>query len=91
MRQLTNPIRILDTDKQYISAGKYQLILDNDGNIDVDKSYYRYIVTNLPSDEQTPHTIAVRDIPAAFKSKLKEIHLMVVNHAENQGILKDGT
>ena len=90
MRDLTNPISKVSADKQYVSSGKYKLVLNAEGGINVDASYYQYIVTNLPSGKQTVHKINVVDIPAAFKNKLKEIHLMVVGHAENQGILKPG-
>jgi hypothetical protein len=91
MRQLTNAITTLDTDKQYVSSGRYQLVLDNDGAIDMDRSFYRYVVTNLPSGSYTPYSITASEMPAAFRSKLKEIHAMVVNHAENNGLLHPGT
>jgi hypothetical protein len=91
MRDLTIPITSIDTNRQYVSEGKYQLVLNAEGGINMDASYYQYVVTNLPSGEYAPYKIAAIDLPVSFRAKLKEIHNIVVTHAENTGLLHPGT
>ena len=91
MRELNTPISSVIASKQYVSSGKYKLALNAVGGISMENSYYQYIVTNLPSGEQTPHVVFAQDFPPAFRAKLKELHQMVVAHAENEGIIQSGT
>ena len=90
MRSLTDPVQTVEVDTQYVSAGKYKLVPDGAGGINMDQSYYQYTVTSLPSEESTSYKIKAQDLPLAFRSKLKTLHQMVVAHAENQGLLLPG-
>ena len=91
MRDLTNPITQTQTTKQFIDRWGINLVLNNSGGIDMAKSFFRYRVTSLPEGGSVPETIYAQDLPAAVRTKLKEIHALVHTDAENKNLLESGT
>ena len=91
MRQLTNPITNQTADKQYVQSGHYELVLNSNNGINLEKSFYQYTVMNLPSRVVSHKKVFAVDMPQAFRAKLKELHQMVVTDAENSGLLLPGT
>lgn len=92
MRDLTNPVSQELADKQYVQSGTYELVLNANGTgINLEKSFYQYVVMSLPSRTVQHKKVFAVDMPQAFKNKLKELHQMVVADAENSGLLLPGT
>lgn len=94
-RTLTSPIVRSNIEKKMVTSGKYTIVIDNNGNVDLPRSFYEYEIASLGSDG-VPITsqivvIYVPDMPAAFKTKLKELHNMVISGAESAGYLEAGT
>lgn len=91
MRDLTTPVTNVTADKQYVQGGRYFIASGNDGTINLAGSYYEYDVVLLPSEEKQTYRVYEPDMPPAFRTKLKELHQMVVSRAGTEGELQPGT
>ncbi|MHC4622118.1 MAG: hypothetical protein ACYTEQ_30645 [Planctomycetota bacterium] len=92
-RDLTTPQTQTLVDKQVVTDVAYHLELPG-GGVDMQRSTLRYKVTNFAGT--TPKTVAERsvkfaDLPPVVKTKMKELHALVMTDADNNGLLSPGT
>lgn len=93
-RQLADPIEPISVPTQRVISGRYVLAVLLDGSVDLPNSWYEYQVDSYLADGSLQGRASRRvyepAIPTAFKTKLRDLHNMVISDAEAEGLLGAG-
>jgi hypothetical protein len=92
-RDLTNPQTQTLVDRQVVTDVGYHLELPG-GTVDMERSTLRYKVTSFSGtnpEKFAEMSVRFSQLPPTVKAKMKELHLMIVSHADSNGLLQPGT